>query len=134
MTFSKGNTRAAKLSNEDVLKLREEYSQGASQGSLARKYGLSVGQVGRIVRGESRQVVPDADDRGRWRGQESSGPPTDALRAEAAESQARLLERLSAEPNEPPEVLDRFLKEVNAASDKANELLSELGDSTDGKA
>ena len=54
--FTLGHHRAAKLSPSQVLELRTLYAeQGWSQGRLARHFGLSVGQVGRIVRGESWQ-------------------------------------------------------------------------------
>jgi hypothetical protein len=51
--FGKGNNRGAKLTGQQVLALRQLYADGATQGSLARRYGISVNQIGRIVRGES---------------------------------------------------------------------------------
>ena len=33
--------------------MREAYARGATQGELCRLYRMSIGQVGRIVRGES---------------------------------------------------------------------------------
>lgn len=60
--FSKGHTRASKLTGEDVLAIRQRYQDGASQGSLARAYGLSVGQIGRIVRNESWQNVSQVEE------------------------------------------------------------------------
>jgi transcriptional regulator with XRE-family HTH domain len=57
--FSHGNTRAAKLSNEQVLEMRQHYhDDGWTQAQCARHYGVNVNTVGRIVRGESRQRVP----------------------------------------------------------------------------
>jgi transposase-like protein len=56
--FQPGNTRSAKLSNEEVLEMRRRYGEGQSQAQLARHYGVNVNTVGRIVRGESRQRVP----------------------------------------------------------------------------
>jgi len=57
--FNRGNQASVKLSNEEVLELRERYFEGGwSQGRLAREYQVSVNTVGRIVRGESRQRVP----------------------------------------------------------------------------
>jgi hypothetical protein len=50
--FTKGNVQAKRLTAEKVLEIRLKYSEGQSQGSLAREYEVSVGQVGRIVRGE----------------------------------------------------------------------------------
>ena len=51
MQFERSSTR--KLTAEDVQQIRAAYGEGATQGSLARYYGMSVGQIGRIVRGES---------------------------------------------------------------------------------
>ena len=57
--FTAGNSRAAKLSNEQVLEMRSLYTtEGWTQGTLARKFGVSVNTVGAIVRGETRQNVP----------------------------------------------------------------------------
>lgn len=53
--FHPGHRRSAKLSPGQVLEIRELYSEGATQSRLARLYGISVGQVGRIVRGEQWQ-------------------------------------------------------------------------------
>lgn len=57
--FRARHTAAAKLTGEQVINLREEYVNGATQGSLARKYHLSVNQVGRIVRGECWNALPN---------------------------------------------------------------------------
>ena len=51
--FNQHNIRAAKMTPSTVRELREFYMAGRSQGALARQYGISVGQVGRIVRGEA---------------------------------------------------------------------------------
>ncbi len=48
------NTKAAKLNPTQVGEIRRFYEdEGLTQGELARRYGVSVGQIGRIVRGES---------------------------------------------------------------------------------
>jgi hypothetical protein len=65
--FAPGNSKAAKLTNEQILEMRQKYEGGEySQGRLAREFGISVNHVGRIVRGESRQSVPliSAEDAG----------------------------------------------------------------------
>lgn len=62
--FSQGNLRAAKLADEDIWELRRRYAAGESQASLARDYKLHINTVGRIVRGESRQRVPQPEDHG----------------------------------------------------------------------
>jgi hypothetical protein len=48
-------TRAAKISPANAIEIREKYAQGWTQGRLSREFKLSVGQIGRIVRGESWQ-------------------------------------------------------------------------------
>lgn len=58
--FTNYSRRAAKLSPTQVWEIRSKYlgTEGfspQSQGSLAREYGISVGQIGRIVRGEAWQ-------------------------------------------------------------------------------
>jgi|SRR5215471_10362327 len=53
--FQLGHKRAARLTATLVMEMRERYARGETQGSLARAFHLSVGQVGRIVRGESWQ-------------------------------------------------------------------------------
>jgi hypothetical protein len=54
MKMRQFNTRAQKLSTVQVKELYNRLLEGETQGSLAREYGLSVVQVGRIARGESR--------------------------------------------------------------------------------
>lgn len=56
--FHRRNSASAKLTVSRVLDMRAEYGEGATQGELARKYQISVVQVGRIVRGESWQNLP----------------------------------------------------------------------------
>jgi DNA-binding transcriptional regulator LsrR (DeoR family) len=55
-TFQLKNSKAMKLTQGDVRMIREMYEQGTTQGALAREFQVSVGQIGRIVRGESRQT------------------------------------------------------------------------------
>jgi hypothetical protein len=55
MGFELKNKRAKKLTAGDVAEMRGHYAQGATQGALSRHYGVTIGQVGRIVRGESWQ-------------------------------------------------------------------------------
>jgi hypothetical protein len=52
-TFRRFNTRAAILSPEQVQEIRQRYSQGETQGSLCRAFNVSIGTIGRIVRGET---------------------------------------------------------------------------------
>lgn len=46
--------RSAKITTDQVIAMYKELREGATQSSCALKYGLSVIQVGRIARGESR--------------------------------------------------------------------------------
>lgn len=56
--FTKRNSRAAKLSTLQVIEIREKYNTGSyTQASLAREYGVTVVQIGRIVRGEVWQSI-----------------------------------------------------------------------------
>ena len=78
-----------KLTGEQVLSMRNRYAAGESQGSLARDFGVSVGTVGRIVRGESWQgTKANASAR------PSTLPPTED---EIRESGERLLAKLGEE-------------------------------------
>ena len=85
--FERKNSSAAKLTAEDVRLIREYYGEGATQGQLCRHYGVSVGQIGRIVRGES------------WAGKAADGMKA---AAEAARSLARVQAMLADEPVEAP--------------------------------
>lgn len=51
----RGNTRAAKLTPIQVLDIREAYDTGTTQRELCNRYGVSIGTIGRIVRGETWQ-------------------------------------------------------------------------------
>lgn len=57
----------AKLNPMLVQAIRDRYEAGDSQGKLARLYGVSINTIGRIVRGESWNSVPN--------GQEAELPP-----------------------------------------------------------
>ncbi|MBV5322741.1 MAG: hypothetical protein JZU60_02765 [Ilumatobacteraceae bacterium] len=51
--FAKGNIRRAVLTPSKVMEIRKFYEAGTvTQGQLSRDYGVSVVQIGRIVRGE----------------------------------------------------------------------------------
>lgn len=51
--FERTNAKASKLKPSQVLEIKERYAAGETQGSLCRAFGVSIGQIGRIVRGES---------------------------------------------------------------------------------
>lgn len=90
--FGKRNTKASKLTPAVVLQMRQDYEAGATQGELCRRYDISVGQVGRIVRGES------------WRG---LGPAA-VNPLEVQLSAARVAAELQMRTNDP--VLDENLE------------------------
>jgi len=75
MAFHPGNKHQTtkKLTYGKVQDMRTKYEHGATQGALAREYGVSVVQVGRIVRGE---VWIDA---GQAVGEGTRLPPPDVL-------------------------------------------------------
>jgi len=55
MEFGHRNKKAAKLGLVEVRQIRQLYGEGATQSALCRRFGVSIGQIGRIVRGESWQ-------------------------------------------------------------------------------
>lgn len=55
MQFSMDNLGARKLTSEQVAEIRQHYAEGATQGALARHFKVTIGTIGRIVRGESWQ-------------------------------------------------------------------------------
>jgi predicted transcriptional regulator len=60
--FQQHNRRASKLSIPEVMEIRELYRKGSvTQGQLSRQFGVSVIQIGRIVRGEVWQQMPTLD-------------------------------------------------------------------------
>lgn len=57
--FRKNNLRSAKLNGEQVMEIRAKFAKRVTQGQLAREYGMSVVQIGRIVRCESWAELPE---------------------------------------------------------------------------
>jgi hypothetical protein len=53
MGFSRRNSAARRLTAEQVVEIRRQYDEGATQASLGIAFGISTVQIGRIVRGES---------------------------------------------------------------------------------
>lgn len=51
--FERRNAKASKLTPSQVVEIRRRYAEGATQNALCREYQMSIGQIGRIVRGES---------------------------------------------------------------------------------
>lgn len=117
--FGVRNTRGSKLTLVDVAEIRSLYEGGATQGSLARMFNISVNQIGRIVRGESwHQPAAQSDEQ---------------IKIAAKASAERLVARLQAEGIEVPGLeqtpVDRMLAEAQRLKDrqvKADRSVDEL--------
>lgn len=94
--FGFGHKKSAKLSGEQVYEIRRRYTEERhTQGRLARDFGVSVGHIGRIVRGENWIDVAQVED-------------PQVIRDAAADSLARLLQMQKAPlPSEEKEALER---------------------------
>lgn len=53
--FRRGHITRAKLTPQQVLEMRNRGASGETHGSLSRAFGIGIGQVGRILRGEAWQ-------------------------------------------------------------------------------
>lgn len=70
----RNNTRAAKLTPEQVYAIRCEYSAGTTQRALAHLYNVSTETIGRIVRGDTWRQFDNPAERARV-DLEASAPP-----------------------------------------------------------
>ena len=68
MSFEMKENKTRKLTQAQVEEIRYWAAQGATQSSLCRHFGMSVGQIGRIIRGES------------WKASVTAAGPTPAQR------------------------------------------------------
>ncbi len=126
MMFARGNKQARKLNAELVREMRQHYAEGATQGQLGKYYGVSVVQVGRIVRGES--WSEGAGDR------EQTPAEKDATIARLLATQAAVN---AVGPREQPPVIARVLSPLEGgeavsetdgrALERARELARHLG-------
>ena len=122
--MSRFNTKAAKLTPSQVYELREKYANGDSQGKLAREYQVSVGQIGRIVRGESWQQYTNPaeiaqgarESEQRMQQIMSRGEPTD----EEIQASFEKLQRMLAEDvgTKVKSDLDEFLTDPKVRGEK----------------
>lgn len=111
MTFNRGNRRAAKVNGETVIVIRQLYEQGWTQNQLSREFQLSIGQIGRIVRGEVWQNVTQGEPINR--APPSGGPlPTESEAAEGAAVLTRMLHQVNKEV-EKHRVADKALDELS---------------------
>ncbi len=125
MAMRKFNTKAMKLSTTQVQQLYDRLLQGETQGSLAREYRISVVQVGRIARGESRANETGAN---------TQPVPNFNLETRPVDVEASMA-RLRSILDEPPAALTRIQDEIRLEHEKAQAVDSELdklekGDST----
>ena len=111
--FQQGNRRNAKLGIDAVHNIRSRYESGVTQGQLARDYGMSANQIGRIVRGESWADLPR--------------PQLDSYQLDA------MAKRIWDQTHQEQSVLGRVQQEVKEARQemtpgetKADKLLEEL--------
>jgi hypothetical protein len=139
--FRKGNVRASKLTPERVADIRAKYAAGWTQGRLARENQVSIGTIGRIVRGESWQAyqqVPMEEhvSAGQAAHVPSVPPISPEMAAAARESEARMAKLygfdLDKQPFESnPGIVDRLMADAQTARDrdpgrKADQILSDL--------
>lgn len=121
----RGNTRAAKLTNAQVMEVRQRYAEGETQGALCRAFGMSVVQIGRIVRGESRRNLPVV-----------KGEHEMELEARASAERMAAMHGLSLPPTaEPPSLADKLMAEAQAVRDRgrgAERALEELAQPAEG--
>ena len=117
--FGLKNTKAQKLTQSDVQTIREMYERGTTQGALSREFQVSVGQIGRIVRGESRQAGLIA------------APATRQELDDLARRLMQLQEQRGVEEvmAEPPTGLAK-LQAVSAEHFKGDRMVGELGGET----
>jgi hypothetical protein len=139
----KFNSKAQKLSTPRVKEMYERLLEGETQGAMAREYGLSVIQVGRIARGESRAQETGAQGPLPSR-QEMTEVDYEASAREVLSRLAAMPKREpppnpmwnpGAEDQEPSGLVEKLLSEANeirAKDLKVDEMLDDLtkGDST----
>lgn len=92
-----------KLDAKKVRDIRELYARSeATQGQLARDYGVSVITIGRVIRHESWQDIPDRDP-----------PPSEAATPEEILNRVVALQRSL----NPQGVADELLDELDKGSE-----------------
>lgn len=87
---------------EEVMRIRQLYAQGWTQGRLAREFQRNVGTIGRIVRGETHQELPQISP---------------DITSSAAEAQKRFEELMLEKTEErQAEVASRFSEDLSKAT------------------
>lgn len=101
---------AKACSDQEVMRIRQLYAAGWSQGRLAREFQRTVGTIGRIVRGETHQHLPVVKS-------------DEQLTAEAEEAKQRFQRMLEQQERERQQaVAERFAQDLSRATDIHEEL------------
>lgn len=112
--FHRNNRGASKLTAGDVRNIREMYGGGHyTQGQLSRDFGISVNQIGRIVRGESWQDIPE--------------PLSDEIAANALTRLIKTQEEVNLS-NKLAEEVKRIKREQTPGQTKADDMLGEISE------
>ena len=130
--FTPGQHRAAKLAPDQVIEIRRLYAEaGWSQGRLAREFEMSVGQIGRIVRGESwtGYTLPPTEQEIAHRMLMDSPPSAAEIAASAARLTAKLTEP-SPPPDPPPEAPEDYASRISRMAAELRERSTETRDET----
>lgn len=127
--FRRGNITAAKITPLEVKEIRRRYDKGESQRSLCQAFGLSIGQIGRVVRREVWLKVEEAE--GLSNSETLERASTEPSNAEIEASLKRMQKLLGGEepgfvPPAPPDILDKLTAEVKATLVDEEKLSSEL--------
>lgn len=93
-------------SPQEVMRIRQLYAEGWSQGRLAREFKRTVGTIGRIVRGETHQTLPTIES-------------AIDIEVKAVEAQRRFLEM---QEKREGETLKKFKEDLDAAITLENTL------------
>lgn len=129
MTFVKRNTKASKLTAEQVMQIRDKQAAGWTQSRLSRDYQVSIGTIRNIVQGLTWQSLPLNDKE--W---VETVPQIDEPSPEVmAQSQARLQALLQKKPDSiaidpftAPERAAAFGIEARVRRDSGDRMLDEF--------
>jgi hypothetical protein len=126
--FGQRNERSAKLTIHQVEEMRRLYAESScSQGQLARDFGISIGQVGRIVRGEAwqslgppmptkQEIELSARRAFEYQQQIRNESPAERMVREAAENVAKSPDAMVTDLSKEPEVVQRRAEALGVAA------------------
>jgi len=108
----------AKLNWQIVHEIREAYAQGATQGELCRKFKVTIGTVGRIVRNEAW-----IDQTGTSKRISVPQKSMEEILASALQTQVEVNASKSPSPtaDKPPMSLDELMRRESERPDPAGE-------------